>query len=47
MKKAFFASKSQMELKDVDKPTIQQPDDVIIKVLRACVWLRPLELPGD
>lgn len=37
MKKAFFASKSQMELKDVDKPTIQQPDDVIIKVLRACV----------
>lgn len=26
-----------MELKDVDKPTIQQPDDVIIKVLRACV----------
>lgn len=37
MKKACFASKSQMELKDVDKPTIQQPDDVIIKVLRACV----------
>lgn len=37
MKKAFFASKGQMELKDVDKPTIQQPDDVIIKVLRACV----------
>ncbi len=37
MKKAFFASKGQMELKDVDKPTIQQPDDVIIKVLQACV----------
>lgn len=37
MKKAFFASKGQMELKDVDKPTIQQPDDVIIKALRACV----------
>lgn len=37
MKKAFFASKGQMELKDVDKPTIQKPDDVIIKVLRACV----------
>ena len=37
MKKAFFASKGQMELRDVDKPTIQQPDDVIIKVLRACV----------
>ena len=26
-----------MELKDVDKPTIQKPDDVIIKVLRSCV----------
>lgn len=37
MKKAFFASKGQMELKDVDKPTIPKPDDVIIKVLRACV----------
>lgn len=37
MKKAFFASKGQMELKDVDKPTIQKSDDVIIKVLRACV----------
>lgn len=37
MKKAFFAGKGQMELKDVDKPTIQKPDDVIIKVLRACV----------
>ena len=37
MKKVFFASKGQMELKDVDKPTIQKPDDVIIKVLRACV----------
>lgn len=37
MKKAFFASKGQMELKDVDKPTIQQPDDVIIKALQACV----------
>ena len=37
MKKACFASKGQMELKDVDKPTIQKPDDVIIKVLRSCV----------
>ncbi|MGM9892544.1 zinc-dependent alcohol dehydrogenase family protein [Limosilactobacillus sp.] len=37
MKKAFFAGKGQMELKDVDKPTIQKPDDVIVKVLRACV----------
>lgn len=37
MKKAFFASKGQMELKDVDKPTVQKSDDVIIKVLRACV----------
>lgn len=37
MKKAFFAKAGQMELKDVDKPTIQKPDDAIIKVVRTCV----------
>lgn len=37
MKKAFFAKAGQMELKDVAKPTIQKPDDAIIKVVRTCV----------
>lgn len=37
MKKAFFAKAGQMELKDVDKPTIQAPDDVILKIVRTCV----------
>ncbi|MDO4902727.1 MAG: zinc-binding dehydrogenase [Limosilactobacillus sp.] len=37
MKEAFLAQKGQMELMDVEKPTIQKPDDVIIKVLRSCV----------
>lgn len=37
MKAAVFAKAGQMVVKDIDQPTIQQPDDVIIKVLRACV----------
>ncbi|MGY5339700.1 zinc-binding dehydrogenase [Levilactobacillus spicheri] len=37
MKTAVFAKAGQMVIKDVDQPTIQQPDDVIIRVVRACV----------
>lgn len=37
MKSAVFAEKGSMKLVDVDKPTIQKPDDVIIKVVRTCV----------
>lgn len=37
MKKAVFAKAGEMKVADVDKPTIQQPDDVIIKVVRTCV----------
>ena len=37
MKKAIFEKAGQMKLEDVDKPTVQAPDDVIIKVIRACV----------
>ena len=31
MKSAVFAEKGSMKLVDVDKPTIQKPDDVIIR----------------
>lgn len=37
MKSAVFAKAGQMKLVDVDKPTVQKPDDVILKVVRACV----------
>lgn len=37
MKKAIFAKAGQMKLEEVEKPTIQASDDVIIKVIRACV----------
>ena len=37
MKSAVFAKASQMKLVDIDKPTVQAPDDVIIKVVRTCV----------
>ncbi|AYE37897.1 alcohol dehydrogenase catalytic domain-containing protein [Companilactobacillus zhachilii] len=37
MKKAIFEKVGQMKLEDVEKPTIQAADDVIIKVIRACV----------
>lgn len=37
MKTAIFEKAGSMIVKDVDKPQIEQPDDVIIKVVRACV----------
>jgi len=37
MKKAVFEKVGQMKIEDVAKPTIQKDDDVIIKVVRACV----------
>lgn len=37
MKSAVFAKAGQMKLIDIDKPTVQAPDDVIIKVVRTCV----------
>ena len=37
MKKAIFEKVGQMQVEDVDKPTIQAADDVIIKVIRTCV----------
>jgi len=37
MKKAVFERVGEVKIEDVDKPTIQKPDDVIIKVIRACV----------
>lgn len=37
MKTAVFAKAGQMKLVDVDKPTIQQPDDAILRVVRTCV----------
>lgn len=37
MKSAIFEKAGQMTIKDVEKPTIQVSDDVIIRVVRACV----------
>ncbi|KRO00807.1 alcohol dehydrogenase catalytic domain-containing protein [Companilactobacillus kimchiensis] len=37
MKAAVFEKAGLMKVEDVDKPTIQAPDDVLIKVVRACV----------
>lgn len=37
MKAAVFAQAGQMKVADIDKPTIQQPDDVILHIVRACV----------
>ncbi len=37
MKSAVFAKAGQMKLIDIDNPTIQAPDDVIIRVVRTCV----------
>lgn len=37
MKQAMFIQPGQMAVATVDKPTIQAPDDVIIRVVRTCV----------
>ena len=37
IKAAYFEEAGRMSLADVDKPTIQNPDDVIIRVIRTCV----------
>lgn len=37
MKKAIFEKVGQMKIEEADKPTVQAPDDVVIKVVRACV----------
>jgi len=35
MKAAVFEKAGQMKIEEIDKPTIQAPDDVLIKVVRA------------
>lgn len=37
MKKAFLVKKGDIEIRDVDKPTLQKDDDVILKLVRASV----------
>lgn len=37
MKSAMFMKRGLVEVQDVDKPTVKNPDDVVIKVLLACV----------
>lgn len=37
MKKAIFESAGHMVVKDAPMPTLQQPDDAIIRVVRTCV----------
>lgn len=38
MKSAIFEKAGLMTVEEVAKPTLQADDDVIIKVVRACVW---------
>ena len=37
MKAAVFEEAGKVEVEDVAMPTIQDPEDVIIKVVRTCV----------
>ncbi|WP_054750801.1 zinc-binding dehydrogenase [Lacticaseibacillus thailandensis] len=37
MKDTIFIKPGQMAIEDVDKPTIQAPDDVILHIVRTCV----------
>ena len=37
MKSAIFQKAGLMAVEEVAKPSLQAPDDVIIKVVRACV----------
>jgi len=37
MKSAIFEKAGQMIIEEVKKPTLERDDDVIIKVVRACV----------
>ncbi|MFC6289050.1 zinc-binding dehydrogenase [Levilactobacillus angrenensis] len=37
MKTTMFMKPGQVQIEDIDKPTIQAPDDVIIHVVRTCV----------
>ena len=37
MKKAFLVKKGDIEIRDVDKPTLQKDYDVILKMVRASV----------
>lgn len=37
MKSAIFQKAGLVTIEDVEKPIIQEEDDVIIKVVRACV----------
>ena len=46
MKSAMFMKKGLVEVQDVDKPTVKNPDDVVIKVLRACVVVPTSGLTG-
>jgi len=37
MKSTLFMEPGKVEIEDIDKPTVQAPDDVIIHVVRTCV----------
>ncbi|WP_125763699.1 alcohol dehydrogenase catalytic domain-containing protein [Levilactobacillus mulengensis] len=37
MKSTMFMEPGKVEIEDIDKPTVQAPDDVIIHVVRTCV----------
>lgn len=37
MRSAMFESAGHMAIEDVAKPTIEQPDDAVVRVVRTCV----------
>jgi len=37
MKTTMFMEPGKVQIEDIDKPTVQAPDDVIIHVVRTCV----------
>ena len=43
MKSAVFVKSGQMAIEDIQKPTIVEADDAVIRVVR--LWFRPLVLP--
>lgn len=40
MKDTQFVKEGQVEIVEVPRPEIKNDEDVIIRVIRACVWIR-------
>ena len=46
MKKTVYTKAGQVGLVEVERPRIEAPDDVILRIVRTCrLWIRSMELP--